>query len=60
MIELPVHPFFVGCQFHPEFKSRPAAPHPLFARFVQAALEAQIARTKTEGRRPVEAQTALQ
>jgi CTP synthase len=37
MIELADHPYFVGCQFHPEFKSRPAAPHPLFARFVGAA-----------------------
>ena len=39
MIELPQHPYFVACQFHPEFKSRPSAPHPLFARFVKAALE---------------------
>ena len=37
MIELPQHPYFVACQFHPEFKSRPSAPHPLFARFVKAA-----------------------
>ena len=37
MIELPQHPYFVACQFHPEFKSRPWAPHPLFARFVKAA-----------------------
>jgi CTP synthase (UTP-ammonia lyase) len=33
MIELPWHPYFVACQFHPEFKSRPSAPHPLFAFF---------------------------
>ena len=38
VVELPNHPFFVGCQFHPEFKSRPRAPHPLFAGFVAAAL----------------------
>ncbi|MEX0690229.1 MAG: CTP synthase [Gemmatimonadales bacterium] len=38
MIELPEHPWFVGCQFHPELKSRPMRPHPLFARFVEAAL----------------------
>ena len=44
MIELPQHPYFVGCQFHPEFKSRPGAPHPLFARFVKAALEYQSKR----------------
>jgi CTP synthase len=41
MIELPQHPYFVGCQFHPEFKSRPSAPHPLFARFIQAAVDHQ-------------------
>jgi CTP synthase len=38
MIELPDHPWFVGCQFHPELKSRPTRPHPLFAAFVGAAL----------------------
>ncbi|HUH05272.1 MAG TPA: CTP synthase [Kofleriaceae bacterium] len=37
MIELPDHPYFVACQFHPEFKSRPVVPHPLFTRFVEAA-----------------------
>ncbi|MFT3692408.1 MAG: CTP synthase [Kofleriaceae bacterium] len=38
MLELPQHPYFVACQFHPEFKSRPSAPHPLFSRFVKAAV----------------------
>ncbi|HEY3934744.1 MAG TPA: CTP synthase [Gemmatimonadales bacterium] len=38
MIELPNHPWFVGCQFHPELKSRPTRPHPLFAAFIGAAL----------------------
>ncbi len=37
MIELSDHPWFVGCQFHPELKSRPTRPHPLFASFVEAA-----------------------
>jgi CTP synthase len=37
LIELPEHPWFVGCQFHPELKSRPTRPHPLFASFVRAA-----------------------
>jgi CTP synthase len=37
MIELPQHPFFIATQFHPEFSSRPSAPHPLFKGFVQAA-----------------------
>src|SRR3954468_21445324 len=46
MIELRDHPYFVGCQFHPEFKSRPHAAHPLFARFVRAALERQRERAK--------------
>jgi len=46
MIELKDHPYFVGCQFHPEFKSRPQAAHPLFARFVRAALERQRERSK--------------
>ena len=38
VVELPNHPWFVGVQFHPEFKSKPLAPHPLFAGFVEAAL----------------------
>jgi CTP synthase len=38
MIEHPDHPWFVGCQFHPEFKSRPWSPHPLFAGFIAASL----------------------
>jgi CTP synthase len=37
MIELDGHPWFVGCQFHPEFKSRPMRPHPLFREFIKAA-----------------------
>ena len=37
MIELPNHPFFVGTQFHPEFKSRPLKPHPLYSSFIKAA-----------------------
>ena len=38
IVELRDHPFFVGVQFHPEFKSRPLAPHPLYAAFIRAAL----------------------
>ena len=38
MIELPSHPFFIATQFHPEFRSRPSTPHPLFQGFVQAAI----------------------
>jgi CTP synthase len=39
MIELPDHPWYVGCQFHPELKSRPTRPHPLFASFIAAAYD---------------------
>ncbi len=38
MIELPEHPWFIAAQFHPELKSRPSEPHPLFASFIAAAL----------------------
>ncbi len=44
MIELSGHPYFVACQFHPEFKSRPLQPHPLFQAFVKAALDQQAKR----------------
>jgi len=39
IIELAGHPFFLGCQFHPEFKSRPLGPHPLFREFIKATLK---------------------
>jgi len=39
IIELKKHPFFVGTQFHPEFKSRPLRPHPLFKEFIRAAIQ---------------------
>jgi CTP synthase len=39
MIELPDHPHFIGCQFHPEFKSKPLEPHPLFSSFIAASYE---------------------
>jgi len=38
IIEIEDHPWFLGCQFHPEFKSRPTDPHPLFRAFIEAAL----------------------
>ena len=38
IVEIPGHPWFLGCQFHPEFKSKPLAPHPLFAAFVAASI----------------------
>jgi CTP synthase len=39
MVELKDHPWFLGCQFHPEFKSRPNKAHPIFVSFLSAALE---------------------
>ena len=39
IIELKRHPFFLGVQFHPEFKSRPDRPHPLFREFIGAAIQ---------------------
>jgi len=44
MVELPDHPHFIGCQFHPEFKSKPLEPHPLFREFVVASYRNRIAR----------------
>jgi CTP synthase len=41
IVELKDHPFFMGTQFHPEFKSRPINPHPLFREFVKAAIDSQ-------------------
>jgi CTP synthase len=46
IIEAPEHPWFLGCQFHPEFKSKPLEPHPLFAAFIGAALENRKQRTR--------------
>ncbi len=44
VIEIPGHPWFLGCQFHPEFKSKPLFPHPLFREFIGAALKHRNAR----------------
>lgn len=38
-MELEGHPWFVGCQFHPEYRSKPMHPHPLFAHFIRAVVE---------------------
>ena len=46
MVELPSHPWFLACQFHPEFTSRPRGGHPLFTSYIEAAL------AQTEGRSP--------
>jgi CTP synthase len=46
--ELADHPWYLGCQFHPEFKSKPLEPHPLFSAFIAASLEHQKRRMKKE------------
>ena len=59
MIELPGHPYFVGCQFHPEFKSRPQTPHPLFQAFIAAALRDRLAKSSGSGRPATQAAAAV-
>jgi CTP synthase len=51
LIELRDHPYFVGCQYHPEFQSKPNKPHPLFKGFIQACLEYQSRVTHAPGDR---------
>jgi CTP synthase len=48
--EIPDHPWFLGCQFHPEFKSKPMEPHPLFKAFIGAAYEHRPRRLAEEER----------
>jgi CTP synthase len=48
IMELPGHPWFLGCQFHPEFKSKPFQPHPLFASFIAAAYRNKLQRVVEE------------
>jgi len=48
IVEIPGHPFFLGCQFHPEFKSKPLEPHPLFARFIEASYANRVKRGQAE------------
>jgi CTP synthase len=60
MIELSDHPWFVACQFHPELKSKPFAPHPLFVAFVAAALAQRERREKAEEQRAASEKLAEQ
>jgi CTP synthase len=46
IVEIKDHPWFLGCQFHPEFKSRPTKPHPLFSKFIEAALKHSRSKSK--------------
>jgi len=56
IVEDPEHPWFLGCQFHPEFKSKPLEPHPLFAAFIGASLEHKLLRSRPAGSVAAEAQ----
>ena len=56
IVELQTHPWFIGCQFHPELQSRPTRPHPLFASFVGAAVEARRQRAGRKRGAPVAAE----
>ncbi|MEO1621030.1 MAG: CTP synthase [Cyanobacteria bacterium J06632_3] len=47
IVELPAHPFFIACQFHPEFQSRPNTPHPMFLGLIEAALQCKFSPEKT-------------
>jgi CTP synthase len=50
IVELESHPWYVGCQFHPEFKSRPMSPHPLFVHFIEASVAQSKRRSWTKQR----------
>ncbi|MGJ5631971.1 CTP synthase [Nostoc sp. CALU 1950] len=47
IVELTKHPFFLACQFHPEFQSRPSSPHPLFKGFIQTAIALSLSTSST-------------
>ena len=55
IVEIPGHPYFLGCQFHPEFKSKPLEPHPLFQGFINASYKNRVERQK----KPMSAETIL-
>jgi CTP synthase len=55
MVELQTHPWYIGCQFHPELQSRPTRPHPLFASFIGAAVQAKSPTKTSRKRAPIKA-----
>ena len=54
IVEIPGHPYFLGCQFHPEFKSKPLEPHPLFKAFIGAAYQNRMRRREQKAAAEVE------
>jgi CTP synthase len=59
IVEIPGHPYFLGCQFHPEFKSKPLEPHPLFREFVTASYKNRLARFASNASEPSTLTNAL-
>ncbi len=60
MVELPGHPWFLGCQFHPEYQSKPTEPHPLFVSYIRAALDHKRRRVQPEQEREREVVAAAE
>ncbi len=54
IVEIADHPYFLGCQFHPEFKSKPLEPHPLFSSFIKASYENRLKRNESRTTEDVE------
>jgi CTP synthase len=52
IVEIPSHPFFLGCQFHPEFKSKPLEPHPLFRAFIESSYGKRLSSSDNERPHP--------
>src|SRR6204780_4726529 len=48
IVEIPGHPYFLGCQFHPKFKSKPLEPHPLFREFIEASYKNRVERRQSK------------
>jgi CTP synthase len=59
MVELPQHPYFIACQFHPEFKSKPHAAHPLFTQFIAAARRYATVRAHKRGDKNVSPRSSV-
>ncbi len=59
IVEIPTHPFFLACQFHPEFKSKPLEPHPLFRDFIGAAYKSRTANSNASKTQPLEVPTGI-
>jgi CTP synthase len=59
IVEIPTHPFFLACQFHPEFKSKPLEPHPLFRDFVAASYKNRTSRVSTTQSEPAEERATI-